>query len=248
MLKDDESESAGDEGIGADDVTSRDPPSGGKSSLTQAVSNLNQAAVERNLAQDAALKELTQKHARDMAEQVSANQLKNEADSSATARQYEKLIDNEAARLQVEKGRAERQLEQSLYQKAMYELERKRLGLEEAKMSQLVDTELTKRVGVPFSPYDDHRLFLIRGRRSNAGICQVGNICADTSPHLLASTRSPGRGTPLYSHAFNTRNGDLVYRSDQTHRIIILGSLGLFGGIPGSLHLVYSDFKMLKSQ
>ena len=247
-LGDDESKSNDDEGIVAGDVTPRDLPTGDASSLTQAISDLNQAAVARNLDQDAALRELSQRHARDMADQVSSNQVKNEAESSSTARQYDRLINNEETRLQVEKDRVELQREQNNHQMAMYELDRKRLGLEEAKMSQRVDTELTKRIGVPFSPYDDHRLFLIRGRRSDAGICQVGHRCAETSSHLLVATRSPGRGAPLLPHSLDTRNGGLVYRSDQTHRIIILGSLGLFGGIPGSLHLVYSDFKVLKSQ
>ena len=115
-------------------------------------------------------------------------------------------------------------------------------------MSQLVDTELSKRVGVPFSPHEDHVLFLIGGRRTDAGTSQVGRRGAETAAHLLAITRSLGKGTPLYTETFDTRNGGLVYRSEQSHRIIILGSLGLFGGIAGSLHLVYSDFKQLKRQ
>ena len=65
--------------------------------------------------------------------------------------------------------------------------------------------------------------------------------------HLMATTRSPGKGTPLYTEAFSTNNGDLVYRSEQNHRIIILGALGLFGATSGSLHLAYSDFKRLKT-
>lgn len=39
-----------------------------------------------------------------------------------------------------------------------------------------------------------------------------------------------------------TMKGNILFRSEMSHRLIILGPLGLFGGILGSLHLVYSDF------
>ena len=109
---------------------------------------------------------------------MNSQQAKNEANSAANAQQYCRLLNNEHTRLVVESDRVELQSEQNISQKAFIEIKRKRLALEEAIMSQQVDTELSKRVGIHFGPYDDHVLFLIRGRHTDSGVSHGGYRCA----------------------------------------------------------------------
>lgn len=92
-----------------------------------------ETAALRNLAQDASLQELTEKYAKKMAAQTSSRHAKTEADSAARAQQYSSLIDNERTRLMAERDRVELQHEHNAGQKASFELERKRMALEEAK-------------------------------------------------------------------------------------------------------------------
>ena len=103
----------------ADKLSAREPSATNAPSWAGAISTLTETATLRNLAQDASLWDLTEKHAKEMAAQMSSQHAKTEAESADRAQQYISLIDNERTRLMIEKGRVELQREHNAGQKSI---------------------------------------------------------------------------------------------------------------------------------